>query len=220
MAYVRCTACGYGMADALFLHGGLASCPTCRKQVRAMLLPTLYKAQLAKPPSLPEEPPGPGEAACFYNPGRRATKCCDHCGVFMSDSWSAQWGNQTVCLKCIEELRSKSKDTRFEAKRTLWDNVALGFAVGPWVLAALFVATLFLYVFGAFCIMLTVITAPAAIFVALRYWNAPRSLVPRGRGRLIWALGLSLLQIGGWVTLVVFIAAQWSKLPAGTFTAP
>lgn len=213
MAYVRCTSCGYGMADSLFLRSGAASCPTCQKEVTATLLPALYKSPATKPPALPEEPPGPGETACFYNPNRRATKCCDHCGVFISDSWAAQWGSQTVCLKCIEELRTKSRDPRFEAKRTLWDNIALGFTLGPWALAAVFVATVILYGFAFFCILLTIVTAPAAIFIALRYWNAPRSLVPRGHGRLVWALVLSLLQVGGWVTLAVFLISQWSQLP-------
>ena len=210
MAYVRCSSCGYGIADALLLRTGSANCPTCSKQVQVTLLPALYKASLQHPPALPEQPPAPGEPACFYNPNRRATKVCDHCGVFVSDAWAAKWGSQTVCLKCIEDLRSKHKDTRFEAKRTLWDNIALLLAVGPWVLAGMLIATFFLYPFGFMCILLTVITAPASIFVALRYWNAPRSLVPRGRGRLVLALSLSLVQMGLWVAGILVLVAQFN----------
>lgn len=212
MAFVRCSSCGSGMADALFQRTGAALCPACGREVHASLLPALFKTPALQPPALPEEPPAPGEAVCFYNPDRRATKVCDHCGVFVSEAWAAKWGAQTVCLKCLEDLRSKHKDTRFEAKRTLWDNVALFLAVGPWVLALMFVATLLLYGFAFFCILLTLVTAPAAVFIALRYWNAPRSLVPRGRGRLAWALGLSLLQVGGWVTGIGVLVAQWSNL--------
>lgn len=212
MPYVRCSSCGYGIADALFLRTGFTTCPTCGKDVQATLLPALYKASAFQPPSLPEDPPGPGEAVCFYNPNRRATKVCDHCGVFVSDAWAAKWGSQTVCLKCIEDLRSKHKDTRFEAKRTLWDNIALFLATGPWVLALLFVATIILYSFSFFCVLLTVITAPASIFIALRYWNAPRSLVPRGHGRLVWALAVSLLQLCLWVTGVTLLVVEWGRL--------
>ena len=214
MAYIRCTSCGYGIADSVFPPAGEADCPTCRRRVRAWVLPMLYKVPGAVPPALPEEPPGPGEAACFYSPARRATKVCDHCGVFVSEAWAAKWGQQTVCLKCIEELRSKGRDPRFEAKRTLWDNVALFCAVGPWVLAAMFVATVILYGFAFFCILLTLVTAPAALFIALRYWNAPRSLVPRGRGRLVWALVLGLAQLGAWAVLVLLLLSQWGALSA------
>ncbi|MFZ4765346.1 MAG: hypothetical protein ACOYMN_10370 [Roseimicrobium sp.] len=208
MAYIRCPYCGYGVAEALFARSQTAPCSTCGSKVDAILLPALRKAPQAKPPELPQEPPQPGEAACFYNPSRRATACCEHCGVFVSNSWSAQWGSQTVCLKCLEELRAKNSDIRFEAKRTLWDNVALTFAIGPWILAVLLIATIILYPFGFMSILLTIATAPAAIFVAVRYWGAPRSLVPRGHGRLFWAILLSLLQIAGWVTGVIALIAQ------------
>ena len=212
MAYVRCSSCGFGMPDALFARTGSADCSTCGKEVRATILPALYKGPGARPPLLPEEPPAPGEPACFYNPDRRATKVCDHCGVFVSDAWAAKWGSQTVCLKCIEDLRSKHKDTRFEAKRTLWDNIALFLAVGPWVLAGLLVATFILYGFAILVLFTTLATAPAAVFVALRYWNAPRSLVPRGRGRLCWALGLGLVQVGLWMAGILTLVTQWSSL--------
>jgi hypothetical protein len=200
------------MQEALFARTGSASCSTCGKEVHATILPALYKVAGMPPPSLPEEPPGPGEAACFYNPNRRATKVCDHCGVFVSDAWAAKWGSQTVCLKCIEDLRTKHKDTRFEAKRTLWDNIALFLATGPWVLAGMLIATFILYGFAFFCILATLATAPAAVFVALRYWNAPRSLVPRGRARLVWALVLSLAQVGLWMAGILTLVVQWNKL--------
>lgn len=205
MALVKCTSCGGGIPELLFRQGGTVPCPICKCIVHALMLPALYKSPLHAPPSLPNDRPAPGEATCFYNPGRRATKGCDHCGVFISDAWAAQWGSQTVCLKCLEELRSKNSDTRFESKRTLWDNVALSFSIGPWILAVALLMTLALYPFAIMVIMLTFLTAPAAIFVALRYWNAPRSMVPRGRGRLVWAAMLGVLQLMGWVLMMVGI---------------
>ena len=72
------------------------------------------------------------------------------------------------------------------------------------------IATFFLYPFGFMCFLLTVVTAPASIFVALRYWNAPRSLVPRGRGRLVLALTLSLVQMGLWVAGILVLVAQFN----------
>lgn len=205
MALVKCTSCGGGIPEPLFRQSDGVPCPICKRLVHALMLPALYKSFLPTPPSLPDNPPAPGEATCFYNPGRRATKCCDHCGVFISDAWAAQWGSQTVCLKCLEELRSKNSDTRFEAKRILWDNIALSFSIGPWILSVALIMTLIFYWASFLIIMLTFLTAPAAIFIALRYWNAPRSLVPRGRGRLVWATSLGVLQIMGWVLLMVGI---------------
>ena len=44
----------------------------------------------------------------------------------------------------------------------------------------------------------TLITAPAALFVAIRFWRAPGSVVQRTKIRLILALFLALAQIVGW----------------------
>jgi len=208
MALVRCTACGYELAPAAFMGGPSSKCPSCRRIITALLLPAVYKVQGAQPPPLFETPPAPGEAVCFYNPNRRATKVCDHCGVFVSDAWAAKWGTETVCLKCLEKLRTKEKDIRFEAKRNLWDNIALACSIGPFVLAGALLMTLVGYPFAILSLLLTFITAPAAIFIALRFWKAPRSLVPRGRMRLYFALVLSVLQVAGWVTLLVAVYLQ------------
>lgn len=205
MTLVNCTSCGGGIPELHFRQGGRASCPVCKRFVQARMLPALYRSAIPAPPPLPDHPPASGEATCFYNPGRRATKCCDHCGVFISDAWAAQWGQQTVCLKCLEELHAKNSDMRFEAKRILWDNIALSFSVGPWIVAFILLATLVLYPFAILIAMASFLTAPAAIFIALRYWSSPRSLVPRGRGRLVWATLLAVLQLGAWVMLVVGI---------------
>lgn len=205
MALVKCTSCGGGIPETLFRYGDSAPCPVCKRMIRAWRLPALYKSAEITPPPLPEVPPAPGEATCFYNPSRRATKGCDHCGVFISDAWAAQWGTQTVCLKCLEELHAKNSDTRFEARRILWDNIALGFSVGPWIVAMVLLLTLVLYPFAIMVVFLTLLTAPAAIFIALRYWNSPRSLVPRGRARLVWATLLGAFQLVAWVMLIVGI---------------
>lgn len=205
MALVKCSSCGGGIHTSLFHEGGTVSCPLCQRTLHAFLLPALYKPAVSAPPSLPDDPPAPGEATCFYNPSRRATKCCDHCGVYVSEAWAAHWGTQTVCLKCLEELRSKNSDIRFESKRVLWDNIALSFAIGPWFLMVACWVTLIFYWLSFLILILTVLTAPAAIFIALRYWQAPRSLVPRGRGRLVWAILLGVLQLLGWIAVIVGI---------------
>jgi hypothetical protein len=208
MAYVRCASCQSPLTDQLFHGNSATQCGFCRKTIRAFLLPKLYQSAFPTPPSLPTQAPAEGEAACFYNPNRKATKVCGHCGVFVSDAWSAQWGSETVCLKCLEQLRGKNLDQRFEAGRTLWDNVALGMIVVPFVAAFVLLCTLIGYPFAAIALMLTLFTAPAAIFLSLRYWNAPRSLVPRGRSRLVLALLSGVLLVLGWIAGIWAVVYQ------------
>ena len=79
-------------------------------------------------------------------------------------------------------------------ERTLWDSVALSLATYPMLI-----------------FYLTIFTAPAAIFVALRHWKSPRSLVPRTRFRFVLALLFAGAQVVGWAVLVVFLTVAISS---------
>ena len=116
--------------------------------------------------------------------------------MLISDLWAAQWGSDTVCLKCLDHLRAKGKDERFETGRTLWANIVLALAVWP------FIPPLTLgYVF-------MVITAPAALFLGLWHWRTPGSLVAGGRWRLVLGLLVALLEVTAMVLGIVAIATQ------------
>lgn len=204
MTMVRCTACGYHIPVAVFASSREGACPLCRKPIQATLLPAMRQTPAARPPALPEEPPASGEAVCFYNPNRRATHTCSHCGVFVSEAWSAQWGAEHVCLKCLDDLRNRRKDARFEFRRVLWDNVALGTALLP------FLGCLFSLVLGpvavfpiVVCLVASVVTAPLALGLSIYAWKKPRSMVPRGPWRTLLALILSGLQCATWGFILV-----------------
>ena len=182
MTPVRCAHCNLPLYAADVAEGR-AICPSCRSLNVVAAFPALAEGGTGKPPALPDDPPGEGEAACFYSPTRRATAVCSHCGLCMiSNTWAAQWGTRApFASKCLDHLRSQGNDgERFQGSRTLWDNIALLLAVAP--------CTLILWWSVFF-------TAPAALFIGLRHWNAPRSLVPRSRARMAIALILAFLQV-------------------------
>ncbi len=194
MAAALCVFCNRALPMRRIGQEFEATCTGCRRTSRNVLLPALLGLNGGGPPTLPDEtPPGPGEAACFYSSTRRATKECQHCGVLMSDVWAAQWGQTTVCLKCLEHLRQKGSDLQFRESLVLWDNVALSLALVPLSLVFWFMA---------------VISAPSAVLVSLWHWNSPRSMVTPRRWRLVLAILLGLLQIAGGVGLVL---ALWFK---------
>ncbi len=189
MAEVRCALCNFPRPVNDLMAAGQGTCPRCKRQSITVAFPALVGG--GRPPALPDDPPREGEAACFYSAGRRATRECGHCGVLISDAWAAQWGSDTVCLKCLEHLRQKGEDSRFQSNRVLWDNIALTLSLLPFT----------------FILWWSVIfTAPAALFIAIRHWNSPRSIVPRGRARLVIAIILAFLQVCG---MAFGAAALW-----------
>ena len=73
-----------------------------------------------------------------------------------------------------------------ENHRTRYDSIALTLAIVPLIVW--------------FC---TIITAPVAVYFAIRSWKAPQSILGRSRIRPIAALLLAGLQITGWVFWIV-----------------
>ena len=86
--------------------------------------------------------------------------------------------------------RSARTMTTLEDQRVLYDSVALALAFWP-----------MLFVFP------TLVTAPAAIFVALRYWKRPLSILPRSRFRFLLALLLAGGQLVGWTVFFAGIVS-------------
>lgn len=87
-----------------------------------------------------------------------------------------------MCASCLESGRKKHKIKNLENHRTLYDSIALALAIVPLIVW--------------FC---TIITAPLAVFFAIRYWKAPSSILGRTKIRMIAVLLLAGLQITGWV---------------------
>lgn len=194
MSAARCPHCDQALRGIDLTPEGMGTCPSCGRKSVVVIFPALTTGNNTSPPALPDDPPAEGESACFYNPKRRATKECSHCGVLISDAWAAHWGSDTVCLKCLEHLREKGQDARFQGSRTLWDNIALTLSLVPFTVV-LWWAIVF--------------TAPAALFLGIRHWNSPRSMVPRGRWRLVVAILLALIQVGGLAVGAVGLGLGW-----------
>ena len=59
-----------------------------------------------------------------------------------------------------------------------------------------------------FGIWFTFITAPIALFLAIRHWNSPRSLVRSSRARLIATVVLATLQLCAWAVYIYILFAR------------
>jgi hypothetical protein len=52
---------------------------------------------------------------------------------------------------------------------------------------------------------LTIATAPATIYIVIRYWNARSSILKRSRWRMVVAFIIAVLQIAAWIFFIYFI---------------
>lgn len=165
-------------------------CPNCQAPTLVTAFPALWVAPVAG--SSGEALLVEGESSCFYHAEKRAAVACESCGRFICGLCDIELEHQHLCPLCVQSGKRKGKLKVLENQRMRYDALALTLAVLP----------LLIFYF-------TIITAPAAVYIALRHWNAPRSVVGGGRWRLVLALILALLQISGWVLGIYYLTKNW-----------
>jgi len=184
MEPIACTACRTPLPVSHFNTDAFFECPSCRVSLKVDAFPALLRgigSGDAGVAVLGEE------AGCFYHPGKKAEVACDYCGRFLCPLCDIALDGKHLCLTCIEAGRRKGRITSLERHRTLYDSAALGLALFPLV-----------------TFWFTLVTAPMALYIAIRHWNAPTSVVGRGKGRLVAAIILSGLQVLCWAVIIAY----------------
>lgn len=182
-----CPRCRGFLPPETLNQGGYLPCPHCDTEVDVEVFPAFFRA--ASEPETPETGFVEGTSTCFYHAENKAAVVCQGCGRFLCSLCRIDLPGRRLCPRCLEKGEEKGTVDVFERQRFRYDNLALALAVLP-------VIFLFAWFF-------TLITAPAALFVAVRYWRAPGSLVSGlSKMRLSIAACLAGLQIAGWVFLI------------------
>ena len=177
---LNCTKCNTFLPRHAINSNTLVSCGSCNSLLRADVFPAVYR-------SLPMGHPGEtlqmsDQAGCFYHPGKKAVTPCSVCGRFMCALCDVAFNSRHLCPACFEKGKSKRKIKSLEKHRTCYDTIALMVATVP---------ILFYFI--------TLFTAPLAIYLTLRHWNTPTSIIPRSKIRFILAFILAGLQIAAWI---------------------
>ena len=185
---VDCPHCGVPLPESDTNSGAMAPCPTCRQWVEAYAFPALLR------------PVGQGdrgqavvfdeESSCFYHPKKKAEVPCEHCGRFLCSLCAVDVAGKPYCSACIA-AGAHADGWSVEAREfTRYDIVALWIAVLPLI-----------FVFP------TIISAPIALYVAVRHWRAPTGLVRRRRWRSVMAILVSCLTLLGWAFFFIGVFA-------------
>jgi len=160
--------------------GELFACPNCKTRMGADLFNAFYRP--ADPAPAQGHVQEQGQAECYNHPGRPAEVACAHCGRLLCALCAVELDGHSLCFDCVKAGREERQAARLDTRRTHHDSLALTLATVP---------MLFLFP--------TIVAAPAALYVALRYWKRPPTILPRSRWRYIVAIGLAVAQIAGWI---------------------
>jgi hypothetical protein len=130
------------------------------------------------------EPPKPAElieaedqASCFYHEGKQAELACEECGRFICATCEVKMHSRRLCPGCVERLYDEMEWPRLINSVYQWDSLALTVSVLTMLC----------------CQFLGLFTLPFSIFVTIKYWNTPMSILPRSRWRFLAAIFCSTI---------------------------
>ncbi|HZV33998.1 MAG TPA: hypothetical protein VFB72_05430 [Verrucomicrobiae bacterium] len=186
---VSCSNCMTPLMGDVFNRSDLTPCPACGRLLQVEIFPALFRRIEAgrEGEAVIEET----ESSCFYHPQKKAVLPCDACGRFLCALCDCEVSGRHLCPACIEIGVTKGKMQNLENHRTLYDSLALTLAIVPTLL-----------VFGA---CFTIFTSPLAIYLAIRHWNTPTSIVRRTKARHVLAIVFGVTTLAGWIAYVVFM---------------
>jgi hypothetical protein len=183
-APLTCRTCRTGLPPEIFNTAAVVACPTCRTPTLAAVFPAAYRAYDAGRPA--EAVLTDGEAGCFYHQDKKAVIACEGCGRFLCGLCDVSIAGQHLCPGCIETGKKKGRLPQIGKHRLLYDDIALAVAILPLLIW-----------------FVTCITAPIAIYLVVRHWKSPGSLVRRGKGRFVLAFIFAGLELTGWCALAI-----------------
>ncbi len=191
-ALILCPKCRAWLLQGVFNQPDFVACPACAAPLQVEVFPAMFRKRDAGQSG--EAVVADGESSCFYHPRKRAVVSCDGCGRFLCALCDCGLNERHFCPACLESGRSRGKVQGLAHQRTRYDKIALALALYPMLI-----------------FYLTLITAPIALFVAIRYWKAPTALLRPTRSRYIAAIVISVLQIGGWVAFFSSVSITWNS---------
>ncbi|HMK49585.1 MAG TPA: hypothetical protein VK435_06000 [Thermodesulfovibrionales bacterium] len=185
---IHCPNCRIALPYQMYNTDGPAHCPSCEGQTKVEVFPALYNGD-----SVPygAETLQANEPGCFFHPQKKAVVPCALCGRFLCALCDVEFGGRHVCPLCLAAGKKKKKIRDLETQRVLYDDIALALAIIPIIL-----------IWG------TIITAPMSLYVAIRHWKSPSSIIPRTKLRFVLAILLSGAQTTGWLFLFGWLISR------------
>lgn len=173
----------------MFNRDSFTPCPTCGAALRVDAFAALLRP--VDTGTSGEKISIEGESGCFYHPAKKAVVHCDSCGRFLCGLCDMPLQDRHLCPSCLESGQKKGKIVNLQNRRICYDRLALMVAAFP----------ILVWPF-------TLLTAPVALFLAIRHWKTPSSITGSSRLRLVTAIALATAQIAGWTLLFYSLATR------------
>ncbi len=187
---VRCRKCGTLVPDNLLNSPQFAHCPSCGASLAVWIFPALFRQEHLPNASILDD-----ESSCYYHETNRAETFCDSCGRFLCHVCVLKINGRHICPACLETALSRKRIPQFESQFFAYDELALSLALVS-------------FVFPCF-----ILAAPASLYYIFRYWNVPKSVLPKSRWREYVAIFLNLgaILLFSMLILTILTSILWGE---------
>jgi hypothetical protein len=185
-ASIACPKCRMALNPADFPPGAFHGCANCNTSLQMEEFPALRRP--LNTGQAAETIVVDGEAGCFYHPGKKAVVPCAQCGRFLCALCDIELGDRHLCPNCVESNRQEGASGTLESSRMLYDELALTLSVVSLPTCGLL--------------------APVGLYLGIRYWKSPTSLVARRRWKMPLAMFLSVVQIALVLLFIVMMILE------------
>lgn len=183
---VLCKKCNIPFPPEIY-NRNLQVCPACKTESEVYIFPAFFRSQ----PTHSTLSVTDDEAGCFYHPSKKAVKICDNCGRFLCFLCDIEINTQHLCPSCLEKGKQKQQIKALETGCILYDRIATSLVGIP-----------LLFLILVFPAAITIITAPMAIYISIRYWNYTCSIKGGTKFRFVMSIIISVIQIGVWIVIM------------------
>jgi hypothetical protein len=185
---VKCSKCQALLFPELYNTGHLTLCPACQSPLEIEIFPSILVAPTA---AYPEPVLVEGESSCFYHPAKKASVVCQSCGRFLCALCDLELNDRHICPVCLETGQKKAKFKDLENSRVLWDRMSVAAAVLPLIF-----------------IWTSIIGAPVALYLVIRYRKAPCSITGKSNVDFAVAAVLATLEIAVWLLVLGYFLTR------------
>ena len=185
MAQITCPKCSQTLNENILNSSSLVGCNACGVRLRVEVFPAIDRKRETE--SINESVTTGSEAGCFYHPDKKALTHCATCGRFLCALCDLEINDQHLCAACLAVGQKEDTIKNLENHRILYDKIALFLSIVPF--------TVVLWIFSVF-------TIPATIFMTIRHWKTPCSIMSGSKLRFVLAIIFAGLQIVGWAMFI------------------
>ena len=183
---LSCTKCKGELPLQLVNVPGFTRCPHCRAELALEIFPALFRAP--EKGSVGDALVVDTHASCFYHAQKQAATVCGTCGKFICSLCDVEVEGQHLCPPCLENSQKQGKLKSLENRRTLNETIALHLCL---------LSILIFYI--------SFITAPLALYWAIKHRKTPSSIVRNTKLSWFLAVFLSSLITLAWIVGIIAI---------------